>query len=54
MVIDWIILIGLGALGFSQYLVHKDLEDLEQVVVSILVDLGKQGILKVEVEDDDS
>jgi hypothetical protein len=46
------ILAGLTANVLLSWLIKRDLDEIEQVVVQMLLDLGKQGILNVEVEDD--
>jgi hypothetical protein len=46
------ILAGLTANVLLSWLIKRDLDEIEQVVVQMLLDLGKQGILNVEVDDD--
>ena len=53
-VVDVIIIAGLMALGYLNWRTYEDVDQLGQVVAEMLIDLGKKGILKVEVEDDDS
>lgn len=53
-VVDIIILAGLMALGYLNWRTYEDVDELGQVVAEMLIDLGKKGILKVEVEDDGS
>jgi hypothetical protein len=47
------ILAGLTANVLLSWLIKRDLDEIEQVVVQMLLDLGKQGILNVEVDDED-
>ena len=53
-VVDVIILAGLMILGYLNWRTYEDVDQLSQVVAEMLIDLGKKGILKVEVEDDGS
>lgn len=53
-VVDIIILAGLMALGYLNWRTYEDVDELGRVVAEMLIDLGKKGILKVEVEDDGS
>ena len=53
-VVDIIILASLMALGYLNWRAYEDVDELGQVVASMLIDLDKKGILKVDIEDDDS
>lgn len=53
-VIDVFIIAGLMALGYLNWRAYEDVDELGQVVAEMLIDLGKKGILKVDIEDDDS
>lgn len=53
-VVDIIILASLMALGYLNWRTYEDVDELGQVVAEMLIDLGKKGILKVDIEDDDS
>lgn len=53
-VIDVFIIAGLMALGYLNWRTYEDVDELGQVVAEMLIDLGKKGILKVDIEDDDS
>ncbi len=52
MVIEIAILVGLVVNVLLSWWIKRDLDEIEQVVVQMLLDLGEQGILNVEVEDD--
>ncbi len=54
MVIDYVIVAGLILISYMNWRTYQDVTEIGEVVASMLIDLGKQGILKVEVEDDDS
>lgn len=51
-VIEIAILVGLAVNVLLSWWIKRDLDEIEQVVVQMLLDLGEQGILNVEVEDD--
>jgi len=51
-VIEIAILVGLAVNVLLSWWIKRDLDEIEQVVVQMLLDLGEQGILSVEVEDD--
>jgi hypothetical protein len=51
-VIEIAILVGLVVNVLLSWWIKRDLDEIEQVVVQMLLDLGEQGILNVEVEDD--
>jgi hypothetical protein len=50
--IEIAILVGLVVNLIFSWLIRREIDEIEQVVVQMLLDLGEQGILKVEVEDD--
>jgi len=50
--IEIAILIGLAVNVLLSWLIKREVDEIEQVVVQMLLDLGKQGILNVEVDDD--
>jgi len=50
--IEIAILIGLAVNVLLSWLIKREVDEIEQVVVQMLLDLGKQGILDVEVDDD--
>jgi hypothetical protein len=51
--IEIAILVGLVVNLIFSWLIRREIDEIEQVVVQMLLDLGEQGILKVEVEDED-
>jgi hypothetical protein len=51
-VIEIAILVGLVVNVLLSWWIKRDLDEIEQVVVQMLLDLGEQGILNVEVKDD--
>lgn len=53
MTIEIAILVGLVVNLIFSWLIRREIDEIEQVVVQMLLDLGEQGILKVEVEDED-
>jgi hypothetical protein len=53
-VIDILILIGLAVNAYLAWVTWQDMDHLEGIVGQMLFDLGKQGVLKVEVEEDES
>jgi len=53
-VIDILILVGLAVHAYFAWRTLQDIDHLEGIVGQMLFDLGKQGILKVEVEEDDA
>jgi pyrimidine operon attenuation protein/uracil phosphoribosyltransferase len=48
------ILVGLAVNVYLAWRIKQDVNEIEEVVVQMLLDLGDQGILKVEVDRDDS
>lgn len=54
MIVDYILLAGIFLVGYLSWRNYQDIEEIGDVVAGMLIDLGKQGVLKVEVEDDGS
>ena len=54
MTIQIAILVGIIINVYLAWRIKKNVDEIEEVVVQMLLDLGEQGILKVEVENDDS
>ena len=54
MTIQIAILVGIILNVYLAWRIKKDVDEIEEVVVQMLLDLGEQGVLKVEVENDDS
>jgi hypothetical protein len=51
-VIDWIIVAGLVINVVVNYFAMKNTEEVEEVLGRLLYDLGKKGIIDVEIRED--
>jgi hypothetical protein len=51
-VIDVMILVGLLVVAALQYYNMRQVQELEEVVGQMLYDLGKKGVLNVEIHED--
>jgi hypothetical protein len=52
-VIEIAILVGLALNLILGWKTLRDMDQLEEVVLQMLIDLGEKGVLKVEVHEDD-
>jgi hypothetical protein len=52
-VIDWIIIAGMVVNVVLNYVAMKRAEEVEDVLGQLLYDLGKQGVINVEIYEDD-
>lgn len=52
MVVDTAILLGIVALGYMNWRLYGDVQELGNVVAHMLIELGEKGIVKVEIEED--
>ncbi len=50
MLVDTIIVFGLIAISYLNWRTYQDVTEIGEVVAEMLIDLGKQGILKVEYD----
>lgn len=53
MAIDVVILVGLAVILWLNWVTWQRVEELEDVLAQVLLDLGKKGILVVELTEDD-
>lgn len=53
MTIEIAIVLGLGVLAYLNWKALQQTELLESIVVQMLLDLGKQGILNVRVQEEE-
>lgn len=53
MAIDIVTLVGLAIILWLNWVTWQRVEELEDIVAQMLLDLGKKGILAVEVTKDD-
>lgn len=53
MVVESIIVVGLILIAYLNWTTYKGLENVESIVGNMLYDLGKQGILKVNIREAD-
>lgn len=52
MVVDIAILLGIVALGYMNWRLYGDVQDIGNVVAHLLIELDEKGIIKVEIEED--
>lgn len=53
MTIEIAIVLGLLVIAYLNWKTYTDVQNIGMVVTHMLIDLDKQGILKVEIEHDD-
>ena len=53
MIIDYVILVGLAVAAYLNYLSLVRIDELEDVIGQMLYDLGKKGVLEVDIQEGD-
>ena len=53
MIIDYVILVGLAVAAYLNYLYLVRIDELEDVIGQMLYDLGKKGVLEVDIQEGD-
>lgn len=53
MIIDYVILVGLALAAYLNYLSLVRIDELEDVIGQMLYDLGKKGVLEVDIREGD-
>ena len=53
MIIDYVILVGLALAAYLNYLSLVRIDELEDVIGQMLYDLGKKGVLEVDIQEGD-
>jgi hypothetical protein len=52
-IIDYVILVGLALAAYLNYLSLVRIDELEDVIGQMLYDLGKKGVLEVDIREGD-
>jgi hypothetical protein len=52
-IIDYVILVGLALAAYLNYLSLVRIDELEDVIGQMLYDLGKKGVLEVDIQEGD-